>query len=101
MKFINICGDVIEISNLESIVVDHQKFLVVTRSTKSSSRELLMHKTHPHPSTSDLAKAIMEAESKYTSYIITVNQIYSTACSDLVWDFNIEGFNRKGGKNEK
>lgn len=96
MKFINICGDVIEISKLESIVVDHQDFVVFTRSTKGAYNDLLMHKTYPHPPISDLLKAIMEAESKYTSYTITVNQEYSYACKDVVWDFNIEGFNRKG-----
>lgn len=95
MKFLNILGDVIEISKLESIVVDHQDFLVLSRSTKGNYNDLLMHKTHPHPTTTDLVKAIMEAESKYTSYTITVKQTYSTACSDVVWDFKIEGFNRK------
>lgn len=84
MKLLNLFGDTIEISNLESIIKDSEGYIYIRRSPKTACEKFEYKKKAKNISIPELTKLIFEAESKYNNYLIIVNEDYK---------YTIEGTN--------
>lgn len=76
MKLLNIFGDTIEISNLESIVKDSEGYIYIRRSPKTACEKFEYRRKVYDVSVVDLTRIIFEAESQYNNYMIIVDNDY-------------------------
>lgn len=72
MKLLNLFGDTIEISNLESIIKDKSGWVSINRSPKTVGEKFCYSKPIDSISILKLTEIIFEAEADYNNYLIEV-----------------------------
>lgn len=91
MKLLNILGQVVELTNLESIIRISGGFSI-KRSAKGNKNDLLECPIYTYCiSISELTNIIFEAESKFNNYVIIIEEEYDNEINKTYHSYQIKG----------